>query len=204
MVRSITCNVFHMRQFCRFFYSLAWFDTVEFNLLPCSNDKKYDDVHFVDRFRYQLAKFGNRLLIGLYRFLHAHITYEIDTAKIHPHILPTFLLFAWFDTVEFNHLPCSNDKMYDDGVFADRFQYKLTMFGYRLLIGLSRLLHAYISYEADTAKNHRSILPNFSVFAWIDTVEFNRLSCSNNKVCDDAIFTDRFRYQVTMFEVVYW
>ena len=64
------------------FYCLAWFDTVEFNLLPCPNDKKYDDVVFVDRVRYQLAMFGNRLLIGLSRFLHAHIGYEIDTAKI--------------------------------------------------------------------------------------------------------------------------
>ena len=82
MVSCITCNVFHMRQFCRFFYCLSGFDTVEFNLLPCSNNKMYDDVLFADRFRYQLTMFGIRLLIGLSRLHHAHIAYEIDTAKI--------------------------------------------------------------------------------------------------------------------------
>ena len=74
-----------MRIFCRFFNCLAGFDTVEFNINPCPNDKKYDDVVFVDRFRYQLAMFGNGLLIGLSRFLHAHIAYEIDTAKSSQH-----------------------------------------------------------------------------------------------------------------------
>ena len=72
----------HMRQFCRFFSSSARSDTVEFNRLPYPNDMKYDDVVFVDRFRFQLAMFGNRRLIGLPRLLHAHIAYEIDTAKI--------------------------------------------------------------------------------------------------------------------------
>ena len=42
--------------------------------------------------------------------------------------------------------------MYDDVVFAHRFRYPLTMFGNHLLIGLSQLLHADISYEIDTAK----------------------------------------------------
>ena len=36
--------------------------------------------------------------------------------------------------------------IYADAVFADRLRYQLTMFGNRLLIGLSRLLHAHISY----------------------------------------------------------
>ena len=39
-------------------------------------------IVFVDLFRHQLAIFGNRLLMGLSRLLHAHIEYEIDTAKI--------------------------------------------------------------------------------------------------------------------------
>ena len=42
--------------------------------------------------------------------------------------------------------------MYDDAVFAIRFRYKLTMFGIRVLIWISRLLHAHIAYEVDTAK----------------------------------------------------
>ena len=42
--------------------------------------------------------------------------------------------------------------MYDDAISAVRFRYQLTMFGIRLLIGLSRLLHTHIAYETDTAK----------------------------------------------------
>ena len=42
----------------------------------------YDDAVFADRFRYQLTMFGVRVLIVLYPLLHAHIAYEIDTAKI--------------------------------------------------------------------------------------------------------------------------
>ena len=42
--------------------------------------------------------------------------------------------------------------MYDDLVFGDRFRYPLTMFGNRLLIGLSQLLHAHIAYEIGEAK----------------------------------------------------
>ena len=66
--------------------------------------------------------------------------------------LPNFLSFAWFDTLDFNRLPCSNNKMYDDAVFADRFRYQLAMFGVAVLIWLSRLLRAHIAYEIDTAK----------------------------------------------------
>ena len=70
----------------------------------------------------------------------------------HRSILPNFLFFASFDTLEFNRLPCSNNKMYDDAVFAARFRFQLTMFGIGVLIGLSRLPHAHIAYEIDTAK----------------------------------------------------
>ena len=64
----------------------------------------------------------------------------------HRSILPNFILFAWFDTVEFNRLPCSNNKMYDDMVFADRFRYQLTKLEECKLIGLSRLLGIVIAY----------------------------------------------------------
>ena len=67
-------------------------------------------------------------------------------------ILPNFLLFAWFDTLEFNRLPCSNNKIYDDADVADRFRYQSAMFGIRVLIWLSWLLHAHIAYITDGAK----------------------------------------------------
>ena len=82
MVRCITCNVLHKRQFCRFLYCLAWFDTVEFNRLPCPKNEMYDDVVFANRFHHQLTMFGIRVLIWQSRFFHAHIAYVIDTDKI--------------------------------------------------------------------------------------------------------------------------
>ena len=82
MVRCITCNVFHMRKFCRFCYCLAWSETVEFNRLSCPNNQMYGYAVFAIRFRYQLAIFGMRVFIWLSRLLHAHITYEIDTDNI--------------------------------------------------------------------------------------------------------------------------
>ena len=81
MVRCITCNVLYMRQFCRFLYCLAWFDTVEFNRLPCPKNEMYDDAVFANRFHYQLTTFGIRVLIWLSWFFHAHIAYVIDTEK---------------------------------------------------------------------------------------------------------------------------
>ena len=42
--------------------------------------------------------------------------------------------------------------MYDDAVFAVRFHYQLNVFGIRVLIGLSRLIHTHIACEIDTAK----------------------------------------------------
>ena len=112
-------------------------------------------------------------------------------------ILPNFLLLEWFDTLEFNRLPWSNNKMYDDAVLEDRFHYQLTMFWITLLIGLSRLLHAHIAKLNRWCQNHRSILPNFLLFAWFYTVELNRLPCAKNKMYDDVVFSDRFRYQLT-------
>ena len=75
----------------------------------------------------------------------------------HRRILPNLILFAWFDTQEFNRLPCSNNKIYDDADFADRFRYQLAMFGIRVLIWPSWLLHAHIAYITDGAK----IIPAF-------------------------------------------
>ena len=55
--------------------------------------------------------------------------------------------------VKFNRLPCPSDKMYDDEVFADRLSYQLIMLEIRLLVRLSRLLHAHLAYEVAVAKS---------------------------------------------------
>ena len=82
MVRCITCNVLHMRQFCRFLYCLAWPDTGEFNRLPCPKNQMYDDAVFANGVHYQLAMFGIRILIWLSWLLHAHIAYITDCGNI--------------------------------------------------------------------------------------------------------------------------
>ena len=96
--------------------------------------------------------FGNGVLIGLSRLLLAHIAYEIDTAKMIAAFNRISYCLALFDPVEFNRLPCPNEKMHYDVVFADRFRYPLTMFGNCLLTELPRLRHAHIAYEIDTVK----------------------------------------------------
>ena len=138
MVRCITCNVFHMRKFCRFFYCLAWSETVEFNRLPCPNYEMYGDAVFAIRFRYQLAIFGMRVLIWLSRLLHVHIAYEINTDKI-------IAAFFWISYCLLDLIQTTRYTMMHD--FADRFRYHLTMFGMCILIRLSRLLNTHIAYE---------------------------------------------------------
>ena len=66
-------------------------------------------------------------------------------------------------------------QTYDDTVFADRFRYKLNVFGNRLLIELSRLLHADIAYQIDTVKT-------IAAFCRISTclkdfIRFNSIAC---------------------------
>ena len=70
----------------------------------------------------------------------------------HRSILPNLLLFALIVTLELNRLPCSNHMMYDDADIADRFRYQLAMFGIRVLVWLSSLLHAHTAYISDGAK----------------------------------------------------
>ena len=95
-------------------------------------------------------------------------------------ILPTFLLFAWFHTLVFNRLPCSNNKIYDDADFVDRFRYQLAMFGIRVLIWLSWLLHAHIAYISDGAK----IIAAFSRISYC-LHDFMRL----NSIAGDVLTT---------------
>ena len=144
MVRCSTCNVFHMRQLCRFFWWNRYFQN-------------------------------------------------------HRRILPNFLLFVWFHTVKFNPLPCSNDKMYDDVVLADQFRYPLTVWYSCIDRVISTPSCSYCIWNR-YFQNHRRILPNFLLLVWFNTVEFNRLRYPNDKMYDAVIFGNRFWYQLTMFE----
>ena len=147
MVRCITCNALHMRQFCRFLYCLAWFDTVEFNRLPCPKNEMYDDAVFAKSIPLSIEYVWNSCIDMAISILSCSYCICNRYWQNHRSILSNFLLFAWFDTLEFNRLPCSNNKIYDDAVFADRFRYHLTMFGMFILIRLSRLLITHIAYE---------------------------------------------------------
>ena len=90
--------------FCRFFYCLAWSESVEFNRLPCPNNEMYGDAVFAIRLRYQLAIFGMRVLICLSRLLHAHIAHEIDTDKI---IAAVFRIsYYLLDLIRMNSIVC--------------------------------------------------------------------------------------------------
>ena len=64
----------------------------------------YDDAVFSDRFRYQLAMFGIRVLIGLSRLRHAHIAYETDYVKI----IAAFcrISYCLYDLIRMNSIVC--------------------------------------------------------------------------------------------------
>ena len=110
MVRCITCNVLHMRQFCRFLYCLARFDTVEFSRLPCPKNEMYYDAVFANRLLYQLTLFGIRVLIRLSRFFHGHIAYVIDTDKI---IAAFFRIsYCFHDLIRMNSIVCHDQTRY--------------------------------------------------------------------------------------------
>ena len=85
-------------------------------------------------------------------------------------ILQIFILFSMICYYRIQRMPWPNNTMYDDAISADRFRYQLTMFGIRLLIGLSRFLHTYIAYEIDTAKSIAAFFRIFYCFALFDTL----------------------------------
>ena len=53
-------------------------------------------------------------------------------------------------------------------------------------------------------QNHRSILAHFLLFAWFDTLEFNRLPCSKSKIYDDAVSLVDSAINWLCLEFVYW
>ena len=112
-------------------------------------------------------------MTGLSWLLHAHNAYQIDTAKIITEFWRIFNYFAWFNTAEFIRLQCTNDKRYDDVVFANLFRYQFAMFEFRLLVGLSWILHAHNAYKNDNSKIIAQFCRISFVFAWLYTVEFN-------------------------------
>ena len=128
-------------------YRIVWLETDEFIRLTCPNDKRYDYVVFAIQFRCQFPIFQFRALLWLSWYLHAYNTYERDTSKITAPFFRLSYCFAWFDTIEFNCLPCPNDIIYDDVDCADRFRYQLTMYDAYILIGLLRHLDTDIAYE---------------------------------------------------------
>ena len=65
--------------------------------------------------------------------------------------------------------------MYDDVVLVDRFRYQLAMFGYRLLMGLSRLIHAHIAYDIDSAKNIAAFCR--ISYCLYDLIRLNSIAC---------------------------
>ena len=81
-----------------------------------------------------------------------NIAYITDGAKI----IAAFcrISYCLLDLIRYNSIVChvQTNKMCGDAVFANRFHYQLTMFGMRVLIWLSRLVHAHIAYEIDTDK----------------------------------------------------
>ena len=112
-------------------------------------------------------------------------------------VLQIFILLAWFDTVEFNR----QDVLW-------------CWFCWSIPLSIVFVWNSIIDKAISTPscshciwnrcwQNHSRILPNFVLLAWLDTLEFNRLPCSNNKKYDHAVFNDRFRYQLIYIWSVY-
>ena len=162
-----------MRQFGRIFYCLAWFDNVEFNRLRCPISKIYDDAVFADRFRYQLTMFGIRVLIGLSRLFHTHTACEIDTAKITAAIFR--ISYRLHDLIRLNLIVCHVQIT------------NVRWCGFRRSIPLSidYVWNCIIDRAISTpscsyciwnryCQNRCSIVLNFVLFEWFDTLELNR------------------------------
>ena len=128
MFRCITCNMFHMRQFFRFFYSLAWFDTVEFQLPAYSKQRDVRRCGFCWSIQLSIDYVWNSSINRAISTRSCSYCVWNRSCQNLRSIFANFQLIAWFDTLAFNRLPCSNNKMFHDAVYTDRFRYQLTMF----------------------------------------------------------------------------
>ena len=167
MVRCITCNVFHIAEILQIFllFSGIWNCRIQSPAVSKQRDVRWSG------FRYSIP-----ISIGYH--WNACIDMAISSPSCsyciwkkyrqnHRSIIPNFLLFALFDMLEFNRQPWSNNKIYDDAVFADRFRYHLIMIGMCTLIRLSQLLNTHIAYEIAVSK--------ITTGNWLDAG--NDLSC---------------------------
>ena len=59
--------------------------------------------------------------------------------------------YCLYELIRLNSIACSVQNSTADVVFVDRFRYQLNMFRIPVLVALSRLPHAHIAYETDTA-----------------------------------------------------
>ena len=101
--------------------------------------------------------------------------------------------------VKFNRMPRPSDKVYNDEVFADRFRYQLIMFEIRLLVRLSRLLHADIACEVAVAKSP----PKYVEFSIVlhDLKRLYSIFCRVQATRYTMIIFSLIRYKLTMFEM---
>ena len=82
MVRCLTCNVLHVRQFCKFslLFSIIWYCRIQSPAVF-----KQRDVRWCG-FRWSIPLWigyvWNSCIDRLFRLLHDHIAYETDTDKI--------------------------------------------------------------------------------------------------------------------------
>ena len=171
MVRCSTCNVFHMRQFFRFLYCLAWFDTVEFNRQPCPNDKMYDDIVFADRFRYQLAMFGNRFWYGYLDsfMLLLHMKYLLQKSSPNSSEF-SIVCMIWYGWIQ-------------SPAVSKRRDVRWCRFRWSIPLSIGYVWHSFVDRVISTPswsyffciwnrcfQNHRRIQPNILLFVLVDTV----------------------------------
>ena len=135
------------------------------------------------------------VLIGLSRLIQTHIACEIDTAKITAALFG--ITYCLNDLIRLDSIVShvQTTKCTNDANFAVRFHYQLSVFGIRVLIGLSRLCHAHIAYETDGAK----IITEFCRISnyLYDLIRLIQSSAiCKSKMYDDVVFDDPFRYQL--------
>ena len=110
----------------------------------------------------------------------------------------------WSETVEFNRLPCPNNEMYGDAIFAIPFRYQFAIFGMRVLIWLSRPLHAHIAYVIDTDK----IIDAFCRISYclLDLIRLNSIVCHNQTTRYMMIQFSLIDFAIILLclECVYW